>query len=241
MLYSFFEGNFAEFIQLSERESHHLVSVRRGKQGESVTVLDGKGGIGCGEIENADPRAATIRIRERRTELRQGSPLWLAQAMPLGKTMDIIIQKAAELGAVHVVPLVTERSELRLDKERTEKKLEKWKLDAIEAIKQCGNPFLPIIDTPSTIRELVSKAIPSVRMVCSLEAGPRPYLKSILESDTHDGLIVAIGPEGDFSAQEYDLFRQNGFAPVTLGPLVLRSETAAISALAVAAEATRMK
>lgn len=241
MLYSFFEENFSNKVQLSQRESHHLISVRRGKPGESVILINGKGGMAKGRIESADSRSATINILEKTEVKRQGAQLWLAQAMPLGKTMDVIIQKAAELGAVRITPLITERSELRLDAERTARKLEKWNQEAVEAVKQCGNPFLPKIDAPSTIAELIKMQPPSARMVCSLETGTQPYLKTIQGTDTNDGLLVAIGPEGDFSSAEYELMRGNGFIPITLGPLVLRSDTAATTALAIAAEATRMK
>lgn len=241
MLYSFFEGIFSETIQLSERESHHLISVRRGKVGESVTVLNGKGGVASGVIDLADSRKACIRVQGITEVLRQGASLWLAQAMPLGKTMDTIIQKAAELGAVRIIPLITERSELRLDAERSAKKLEKWKQEAIEAVKQCGNPFLPEVTNPLTLEELCQQQLPNLRMVCSLEDNPQPYLKTLFEADTTAGVVVAIGPEGDFTPLEYRRLRENGFLPVTLGPLVLRSDTAATTALAIAAEATRMK
>jgi 16S rRNA (uracil1498-N3)-methyltransferase len=241
MLYSFLGGNFSDSVQLSERESHHLISVRRGKVGESVTVLNGNGGIATGVIDIADPSRAVIRVLNRQEVQRQGAPLYLAQAMPLGKTMDVIVQKAAELGAVRIIPLVTERSELRLDAERTAKKLEKWKQEAVEAVKQCGNPFMPSLSHPVSLEELCRMTLPKLRLVCSLEANPQPYLATLLDEDIRDGVLIAIGPEGDFTPSEYRLFRETGFLPVTLGPLVLRSDTAATTALAIAAEATRMK
>jgi 16S rRNA (uracil1498-N3)-methyltransferase len=241
MLYSFFDGNFSDLVRLSPRESHHLISVRRGKSGETVTVLNGRGGIAKGRIESANPQSATIFVVEQRDVARLGAPLWLAQAMPLGKTMDAIVQKAAELGTVRITPLITERSELRLDPERTARKLEKWNQEAIEAVKQCGNPFLPHIDAPATIGELIKSGISETRMVCSLEDGAKPFLRTILETDTKSGIVIAIGPEGDFSTAEYEIMRANRFIPISLGPLVLRSDTAATAALAIAAEATRMK
>ena len=239
MLYSFFDGNLAGEIQLTPEESHHLVSVRRAKEGEPVTILDGRGHTAAGRLARADQRHATIAIDTVRTTPRPCAPLWLAQAMPLGKTMETIVQKAAELGAERITPLCTERSELRLDAERTTKKLEKWRQTAIEAVKQCGNPFLPAIDNPMTIAELVRQPLPHARAVCSLESATRAYLPFITTTDTTTGLITAIGPEGDFTPAEYETLRKAGFAPITLGPLVLRSDTAAIVSLAIAAEAMR--
>jgi 16S rRNA (uracil1498-N3)-methyltransferase len=194
-----------------------------------------------GRIESADSHSASICVMEKRELRRQGAPLWLAQAMPLGKTMDVIIQKAAELGTARITPLITERSELRLDADRTARKIEKWNQEAVEAVKQCGNPFLPVIDSPCSITELLKMPMRETRMVCSLENGTKPYLTTILETNTNCGLLIAIGPEGDFSASEYEQMRQNGFIPISLGPLVLRADTAATAALAIAAEATRIK
>ena len=239
MLYSFFDGNFVETIVLDEDESRHLISVRRGRAGESVSVLDGRGHIALTRIEEAHPHRAVLSVQSVRTVTRAGAPLWLAQAMPLGKTMDTIVQKAAELGAERVIPLCTERSELRLDAERTRRKLSRWRQGAVEAVKQCGNPFLPRIDQPMGIAELLALPLPGARMVCSLESGAVPFLETLLHVGTSGGLLVAIGPEGDFSDGEYAALRDGGFMPVTMGPLVLRSDTAAIASLAVASEAMR--
>jgi 16S rRNA (uracil1498-N3)-methyltransferase len=239
MLYSYHDGNLTSPVQLSDAESHHLVLVRRAKAGEAVTILDGRGHTATGRLVKADSRRALVDIDNIRTMPRTCAPLWLAQAMPLGKTMDTIVQKAAELGAERIIPLCTERSELRMDAERTAHKLEKWRQAAVEAVKQCGNPFLPAIDSPMTIAELVRLPLPTARAVCSLEADARAWLPFITTSDTRIGLVTAIGPEGDFTPAEYAALREAGFAPVSLGPLVLRSDTAAIVSLAIASEAMR--
>ena len=118
MLYSFHSGKLSDSVELSGEESHHLISVRRARRGEKVTVLDGAGRSGFGILTLPDPRRAVVAIESVSEARRSGPELWLAQAMPLGKTMDVIVQKAAELGAARVVPLLTERSELRLDAER---------------------------------------------------------------------------------------------------------------------------
>ena len=239
MLYSFHSGNFSDSLTLSEEESHHLVSVRRARNGEAVIVLDGRGRSGRGAVVRADPKRAVVEIRSVETLERDTPPIFLAQAMPLGKTMDTIVQKAAELGAAGVVPLITERSELRLDGERTEKKLARWRAAAVEAVKQCGNPFLPEISEPVTLAAFAAGKLPSTRLVCSLEGRPQSLTDALSRRGAFGGVVLAIGPEGDFSPAEYAALRQAGFSSVTLGPLVLRSETAALASLAIVSEILR--
>ncbi len=239
MLYSFQAGILPGKNILSPEESHHLVVVRRARIGEAVTLLDGAGRSASGVLDKADSKAAVVEVGEIRAAKRSGAPLVLAQAMPLGRTMDAIVQKAAELGAAEVIPLLTARSELRLDAERTQRKVAKWRAEAVEAVKQCGNPFLPEIRLPVDTRGLASSPLPQVRLVCSLEGSPVSLTEALSGVDAHGGAVIAIGPEGDFTPGEYALLRESGFVPVTLGPLVLRSDTAAIAALAVAGEILR--
>lgn len=240
MLYSFYNGNFSERVELSAEESHHLVSVRRAREGERVILLDGRGGKADAVLERASAKRAELRVREVQNVPRPNVPVWLVQAVPLGKTMDGIVQKAAELGCERVIPLSSKRSEMKLDQDRAQKKLGKWQTVALEAIKQCGNPFMPEIDAPVSVEQLMAMDnLPPLRLVCSLESGAKPLMKAVLEAAPTLGAVLAIGPEGDFSQQEYALFADNGFVPVTLGPLVLRSDTAATSSIAIVAEALR--
>ncbi len=237
-----FQTDFVEGEQILDREeSHHLVAVRRARAGEALTLLDGRGRLGRGTLLAADPRRALLRVEHIEVRRRDTPPLWLAQALPLGKTMDVIVQKSAELGVARIVPLLTRHSEVRLDDERAGRKADKWLQVAIEAVKQCGNPFLPEIDPPRRLDEFLGAgaALPPLRLVCSLENGSSGLSQSVRQHDTHGGAVIAIGPEGDFSADEYASMRAHGFLPVTLGPLVLRADTAAIAALANAGEAQR--
>lgn len=242
MLFSFHDGNLSGEVILEPGESHHLTSVRRAREGETVTVLNGKGILAVCKIVRTDPRKTVLKVESTDKRDLGIPPLQLAQALPLGKTMETIIQKAAELGTARIVPLCTERSELRMDADRAARKMDKWKLTAIEAVKQCGNPFLPEIDGPVSLRQfLTSETLPTARLVCSLEDDAHPLTDIIPDLDTSGGLVIAIGPEGDFSPTEYETLRKNAFQPVALGPLVLRADTAAITALALASDALRHK
>jgi 16S rRNA (uracil1498-N3)-methyltransferase len=239
MLYSYFDGDLSGRIILSPDESHHLVAVRRAEAGETFTALDGRGGAGLCRLVLADRKRAEAEVVSVNHFSRPTAPLWLAQAIPLGGAMENIIQKATELGAARVTPLVTDRSEMRIGGERLVKKLEKWRQVAIEAVKQCGNPFIPEIDMPSTIDALPKLPVPRARAVCSLERDAQSFTKYLNSTDVNDGMMIVVGPEGDFTDAEYLRLREDGFAPVTLGPLVLRSDTAAIAALAVASGVTQ--
>lgn len=225
---------------LSRDESHHLVAVRRARVGDPVRLLDGTGRIGTGTLTEANPKAAVVAVDTVATIARDTPPLWLAQALPLGKTMDTIVQKAAELGTARIAPLLTRYSEVRLDDARAGRKADKWLQVATEAVKQCGNPFLPHIDAPVRLADFLAlPELAGLRLVASLEPGARSLTQAVRGGDTAAGVVVAIGPEGDFAPEEYALLRSHGFIPVTLGPLVLRADTAAIATLAIVSEALR--
>jgi 16S rRNA (uracil1498-N3)-methyltransferase len=156
--------------------------------------------------------------------------------------MDDIIRQATEVGAARIVPLLSERTQVHLDGDRADKKIEKWHTGAIEAAKQCGNPWLPAISPIRNFAGFVRDAKDyDLKLIASLHAGAMT-LKTALShyrekhgSATRPKAIWLIGPEGDFTPAELTDAITAGFQPITLGPLVLRSDTAAIYALSVLA------
>ena len=154
--------------------------------------------------------------------------------------MDDIVRQATEVGAAHVVPLLSERTQVHLDGDRADKKVEKWRTTSIEAAKQCGNPWLPDIAPVQNLDAFVAFAHGyDLKLVASLHAGATT-LKTALRHyhDKHGGaaprkVVWLVGPEGDFSSTEMTAAITAGFQPITLGPLVLRSDTAAIYALSI--------
>lgn len=221
-------------IELDEAESRHLAQVLRAQVGEAVTALDGAGGVYDCRIERVTKRNVhlTIEKRERRDPLPYDITLF--QAIPKGKVMEWIVQKATELGARRIVPILTERTVVEIDADSN--KVEKWRAIAIESIKQCGSPYLPRIDAPLEF----SKAL---RHVTGLPfvAALRPGAGEIHEYIGRDRRPVQIwiGPEGDFTSAEVDQLEAAGVHPITLGPLVLRCDTAAVSAITLAAHQLR--
>jgi 16S rRNA (uracil1498-N3)-methyltransferase len=164
----------------------------------------------------------------------------LAQAIPKGKNMDLIVQKAVEIGAAGIVPILSDRTVVRLDAEDAAQKQSKWQIVAIEAAKQCGQNWLPEVHTPCTLAQFFSER-PSfdLQLIGSLQSDAL-HLKQILadHSAEHEGkrpasALMLIGPEGDFTPAELNLARSHGCRPITLGPIILRVETAAIYCLSI--------
>jgi len=226
-------------IRLTADESRHLVAVNRATQGATVVAFDGRGNEWICELIDADPGDAILSVRFRQ----QAGPLpyemTLGQALPKGQFMDAIVRKAVELGAARVVPLESERTIVHLEGERTERRIEKWQQAAIEAAKQCGNPFVPEILPLQTAGAFMEGSRGyDLKLIASLQPGAKS-LRTVLAAFAAANrrpprrVLWLIGPEGDFTPAELGLAKSTGFEPITLGPLVLRCETAAAYALSV--------
>jgi 16S rRNA (uracil1498-N3)-methyltransferase len=226
-------------ITLDADESHHLVVVNRARLGDPVIAFDGNGTEWVCELTGNRRQAAVLKVRERRPARARGCTITLAQALPKGAVMDAIVRKATELGAAAIVPLESERSQVHLQGDRSEKKVDKWHTAAIEAAKQCGNPFIPKIAPVQSTKAFLTAANDfDLKLVASLHPGARSLkvaLREFRAANGHSPHTVAwlVGPEGDFSTDEISAAIAAGFVPITLGPLVLRCDTAATYALSV--------
>lgn len=226
-------------IRLSPEESHHLVTVNRCGRGDPVVAFDGHGREWLTECVDPSKGGTVLRVKESRPAATRVFAITLAQALPKGSTMDEIVRQATEVGVTRIIPLISERTQVHLDGDRAEKKIEKWRTTAIEAAKQCGNPWLPEIMPIQDLTSFLAAAKDcDLRLVASLHAGPTT-LKKALATFAHKhghpprSAAWLVGPEGDFSPAEMTAAVMAGFVPVTLGPLVLRSDTAAIYALSI--------
>ncbi len=226
-------------IELNEREAHHAANVVRVKEGERVAALDGQGSELSCTVEKIGKRGVSLRVYQRNKIAPLPYQLTLAQAVPKGKTMETIVQKAAELGAWKVVPIMSERTVAHLDEERAESRVEKWNWIAIDAIKQCGSAWLPKIAEPiKPAQFLATQERVDLSLIASLQPEakhPRSPLRDFVRERGRKpkSVTVWVGPEGDFTPAEMNSVIGAGAFPITLGPLVLRSETAAIYCLAV--------
>jgi len=226
-------------ILLSADESHHLVSVNRAPAGATVVAFDGKGAEWICELAEADKRAAKLKVRFAQRAKPLPWRITLGQALPLGGAMDAIVRKATEIGVARIVPLESERTQVHLDGDRSDKKIGKWQVAALEAAKQCGNPWLPEIAPVTAAAAFMDTAKGyDLKLIASLQPGAKG-LKSVLagfraaQGREPRNVLWLIGPEGDFTPAEMGSSRTNGFEPISLGPLVLRCETAAVYALSV--------
>lgn len=230
-------ANGAEVL-LSPEESHHALRVLRLAPGDAVTLLDGAGVEARGSILAADKRAVRVGVRERIVHPPLPCAVTLLQALPKGRLMDTIVEKATELGAARIVPLLTEHTISRPDDDHAASKLEKWRTTALEAVKQCGNPWLPRIEAPVTFSDFLRrKERFDLALVASLHPGARPLRAVFAEFQGREhrrptSVAVWVGPEGDFTPPEIAALVNDGVQPITLGRLVLRCDTAAVTTLA---------
>jgi 16S rRNA (uracil1498-N3)-methyltransferase len=226
-------------IRLSADESHHLVAVNRAQTGDTVVAFDGRGNEWICELLGDQKHAAVLKVRFRQKAKPLPYEITLGQALPKGPSMDAIVRKATEIGVTRIVPLESERTQVHLEGDRSDRKVDKWQTAALEAAKQCGNPFLPeIVPVQKAAAFMESARDYDLKLIASLQAGARslkPVLASFRATQGRPPRTVLwlIGPEGDFTPAEMSLSRSAGFEPITLGPLVLRCETAATYALSV--------
>jgi 16S rRNA (uracil1498-N3)-methyltransferase len=226
-------------IRLSAEESHHLVTVNRCGRGDPVVGFDGRGREWITECVDASRNAAGLRVKSVRQAPPRAHAITLGQALPKGATMDDIVRQATEVGAAGIVPLLSERTQVHLDGDRSEKKIEKWRHAAIEAAKQCGNPWLPDIAPIQNLAAFIGSAKDfDLKLIASLHAGTTTLKAALKHHHAKTGaaprnVLWLVGPEGDFSTAEMTAAITHGFQPITLGPLVLRSNTAAVYALSI--------
>ena len=225
-------------IALSAAESHHLVTVNRARLHDPVVAFDGAGGEWQTHVFKLDRKAAVLRIESGRRAPPLPCHITLIQAVPKGGVMESIVRQATELGVHRIVPLHSARTQVHWDEQRQGKKRDKWAATALEAAKQCGNPWLPVIDEPVSFpAALEIGAAHEVSLVASLHPGAVSLHAAVLRlnrSATPPARVAWwVGPEGDFTPEEIEQLTRHGAQPVSLGPLVLRCDTAATYALAV--------
>src|SRR6266403_2831006 len=233
-------GNWnSDALSLSGGEAHHARDVLRMKRGDRVVLFNGRGREITAEIVDLSRNE----IRFRKIHESETPPLrcrvTLGQAIPKGKNMDLIVQKAVEIGAAEIAPIVSDRTVVRLDEESSATKQAKWQSVAIEAAKQCGQNWLPRVQPPQSLAQFFQHPRRfDLQLIGSLQSDA-VHLKKILaeysaeHGDRPTSVLMLVGPEGDFTPAELSLARSHGCRPITLGPIILRVETASIYCLSV--------
>jgi len=245
-------------LVLGGAEAHHARDVLRLQAGGRVVVFNGRGHEVTAEIAKVTRGEVVVRKMYEARVPPLTCRITLAQAIPKGKNMDLIVQKAVEIGAAEIAPLISERTIVHLEAKEAAQKQAKWQQVAIEAAKQCGQNWLPTVQLPKTPRDffagdvaaavvataepfsrrLTQTPLQQLRLIGSLQSDA-VHLKTVLADYEREhrarpaSVLMCIGPEGDFTPAELNLARSNGCRPITLGPIILRVETAAIYCLSV--------
>jgi 16S rRNA (uracil1498-N3)-methyltransferase len=227
-------------VVLSAEESRHLRDVLRLRAGDEAFVFDGEGREFACAVEDAGGRRhgeARLVVRGEAEPLRPESPLELALAVGLlkGEKFDLVVQKATELGAARVVPVVTQRADVRLRDERdAAARVERWRRLALEAAKQSGRARLPLVETPAAFAEFVARPPrgDGLRLLFAERGGGGLDDAVGAQTVPPASVTALVGPEGGWDDAELDAARGHGWLLVTLGGRTLRAETAALAVAA---------
>jgi len=224
-------------VELPPDTGAHLAKVLRARGGDELILFNGDGREFNGAIEAVRGSRVSASVGEGR-QVERESPLavTLVQCVPRGDRMDFIVQKATELGVARIVPVLSQRSVVRLDKTQAESKAIHWRAVAVNACEQCGRNRLPTIEAAQPLLNYLGEAAGNTGPRWVFEPVSAPSHAAAQDTSVGaPGRIVdaeiAIGPEGGFASDELEAFRVAGFSQVGLGPRVLRTETAAIAAM----------
>ena len=227
-------------LALTGPEAHHARDVLRVETGEKLVLFNGQGREVTAEVADLGDNEIWLRKLDEAETPPLRCRIVLGQAIPKRKNMELIVQKAVEIGAAEISPIISDRTIVRVDSETAAQKQSKWQQVAIEAAKQCGQNWLPRVHAPGKLGEFFSAAEKSfdLRLIGSLQPDAQ-HLKNILGAYVNEhghrprSVLMLVGPEGDFTPAELALARRNGCQPITLGPIILRVETAAIYCLSI--------
>lgn len=226
-------GNISnnKIIISDKEEARHLRSALRIKANEEVAVFDERGNEYLCLVQEIS-KEVTLAIKKRilNQEKDDMVKITIACAIPKKGKMDDIVDKLTQLGVERIIPLLTERVVIKLDKQKRALRLERWKKIAISAVKQSQRRALPVIEPATEIKELLSRSGGyDLKLMPTLTEG-RQTMKEVFTKNKAKNILALIGPEGDFTPEEVNLAKKAGCIPVSLGEAVLRVDTAAISA-----------
>ena len=215
---------------LSTEESHHLARVLRIQPGQEITLFDGRGGVADAVIEGVGKSAVEARISRRWTVPAPAVEIELIQAVPKPDRWELVLQKAVELGATSIQPILSQHTEFRPNP----KKQERWEKIVLNAAQQCEVRWLPQLKPLKRLDAILpTLGEYDLALIGSLYEGTKPFREVDLSGKKRVALLI--GPEGDFSLEEVGAAVQAGAVPVSFGDRILRTETAAIFGLSVLA------
>lgn len=218
-------------LALPGQAGEHVARVLRLTPGDALVLFNGDGHDYAAIVLQAARSRVVVTVHEAR-QLHNESPLplTLAQGLARGDKMDLIMQKATELGVARIVPLLTERSEIRLDPTRAEKRLAHWRAVVASACEQCGRARLPEVLAAQPLSAWLDALTDNGALRLALDPGAGLCARQLLPGA--GGAILVTGPEGGLGERDLTLLSEHRFERLNLGPRVLRTETAGLAALA---------
>jgi len=214
-------------LSLAEPQSHYASKVLRMQAGRELVLFNGEGGEYSAEISVVHKKHVDVTVKEFTAENRESQlKLELAIGVSRGERMDWVLQKATELGVTRIIPLITERTEVKLGGERADKKMEHWQQIIISACEQCQRNLLPQLSAPQNYSEWVTHCNAELKFVLHHRDN-----KGLPHDKNATSVALLIGPEGGLDEDEIAQAITRGFSPLTLGPRVLRTETAPVAAI----------
>jgi 16S rRNA (uracil1498-N3)-methyltransferase len=207
-------------------ESRHLARVLRLRPGDTVLATDGAGRDFTVRLESTGDRATGTVLAEALAMAVSPLAVTLIQGVPKGDRMESIVRAATELGVASVRPALCERTVVRLEPGRWRDRARRWQRVAREAAKQCGRAVIPEVETPRPLAELLAARQPADLSLCLWEAEGTPLGQVLATAVSPRSALVLIGPEGGLARAEVETARAGGFTVVSLGPRILRTETA---------------
>ena len=230
----------AEKLVLGGAEHHYLTRVLRLRVGDAVVLLDGSGRLGAARVAQVDADQVELAWESATTAQQSGPQVILLGGLLKGDKQDFVIQKATELGVNEVVPVVCQRSVPQLGEDRAEKRQQRWSRIALAAAQQCRRPDVPRVHGPTPLCTALQACVPDpAALSLLLYEGPAAPLHALLPTTSDltpralSTVRLLIGPEGGFTDAEVAAATAAGFLPASLGPRILRAETAVVAALAV--------
>ena len=220
-------------VALSEELASHLTRVLRLRSGDSVHLFNGDGHEYSAVLTSLERKRTLARIEAQVTPIAESSlHLTLAQGLCRGEKMDLVLQKATELGVAAIQPLITERTEVRLDAERESRRLLHWRSVLASACEQSGRATLPHLSAPAAlVHWLAQRSQSATPAPLALLLDPEGGV-SLRDLPSVERVLLAVGPEGGFSEAERSLMQRLGFVALRFGPRIMRTETAGLAALA---------
>lgn len=215
-------------MTLDDNAFNHLIRVLRMKTGEDIILFDGTNHITPATIYEINKKSVTVKTKTTILENRE-SPLkiHLGQVISRGEKMEFTIQKSVELGVTSITPLLSERCGVKLDAERLDKKVQQWQKIVISACEQCGRNVIPVINPVMKLENWCANLSSGLRL--NLHPRAKHGVKQLSTEQTDISLLI--GPEGGLSDDEINMTHQYQFTDILLGPRILRTETAALTAL----------